>query len=60
LEQGQAEVNEIDQHGRSAMHFAAARGDIAMIQVLRSASSRYFPLSYPAKGKNYEPWGGLS
>ena len=60
LEMGQAEVNEIDQHGRSAMHFAAARGDIAMIQVLRSASSRYSPLSYPTKGKNYEPWEGLS
>jgi len=33
LAQGHAGVNEVDRHGRSAMHFAAARGDIAMIQV---------------------------
>jgi len=33
LAQGHAGVNEVDRHGRSAMHFAAARGDISMIQV---------------------------
>ena len=33
LEQGQAGVNQMDGKGRTGMHFAAARGDIAMIQV---------------------------
>jgi len=33
LDQGHAGVNQVDRWGRSAMHFAAARGDIAMIQV---------------------------
>lgn len=33
LDEGKAGVNQADGNGRTGMHFAAARGDIAMMQV---------------------------
>ena len=48
LEQGKAGVNQADRYGRTGMHFAAARGDIAMIQV-RACPTVCIPQDAPSQ-----------